>query len=129
MKIRMKENTLRLRLSQAETEQFGRDGKVSTITRFGSGSDSFISYSLEKGEIAKAVFTTFNGSEIKVIVPGKLADEWAFTSLEGFEENVPLNDGQSLYVLVEKDLHCLHKRVVEDDSDSFPNSLGKGKDK
>lgn len=126
MKIRMKDNTLRLRLSHGETEQFGREGIVTTITRFGNSPDAFLSYSLVKDEKAEAVYTTFGNNEIKVLVPGKLAAEWLLTNRTGFEENIPLNVGNSLFVLVEKDFPCLHKEPKEDDSDPFPDPFGNG---
>lgn len=109
MKIRMKDNTLRLRLSQSETEEFGRKGTVTTITRFGNSPDAFLSYSLVKDEKADAVFATFGKNEIKVLVPEKMAGEWLGTEQAGFEETIHLNDGNSLFVLVEKDFPCLHK--------------------
>lgn len=123
MKIRMKENTLRLRLSQLEVEEFKRQGKVSTITRLGPSSESFLRYSLQKDGSAKTVVTTFRRNEIIVLVPAKLADEWALTDKLGFEEQIPLNGKDHLYVLVEKDFQCLHKRPHEDETDSFPNPL------
>ncbi|WP_162052923.1 DUF7009 family protein [Pontibacter pamirensis] len=124
MKIRMSDNSLRLRLMQQEVEQFNREGKVMTATQLGPSPSQILRYSLTKDEGAEVVTATFISNDIEVRVPAKLSEEWAQTDRVGLEDQMPLGEGRHLYILIEKDFKCLQERPREDESDAFPNPLG-----
>ena len=121
MKIRMEDNTLRLRLFRSEVEQFRKDGKVSSTTPLGPSIESLLKYTLQKEEGAEMVGIAFKGNEIRVLVPVKLADDWVLTERIGFESKITLNGNSQLYVLVEKDFPCQHKGLQAGKSNLFPN--------
>jgi len=122
MKIRIKGNSLRLRLTQSEVTQFGESGVVSDSLHF-PGSDSMqLTYTIERGA-SESINVDFAGNEIKLSVPEQLANNWTSTEQVGFEQKLPLNDGEQLLVLVEKDFQCLKPRANENEVDNFPNPL------
>lgn len=57
-----------------------------------------------------------------MLMPEAWADEWIATERVGYESNMPLNDVQELYLLLEKDFVCLDN-TTEDQSDNYPNPL------
>lgn len=123
MKIRLKDNSLRLRLMQQEVEQFNREGKVTTTSQLGPSLVQTLSYSLIKDEEGDEVSATFIANHIKIYVPLEIAEKWMQDDQVGFEEQMPLDEGESLHILVEKDFRCLQARPHEEESDSFPNPL------
>jgi hypothetical protein len=119
MKIRMKDNSLRLRLSQTEVTHFHRHGEVKSTTRLGS--DGSLTYALIVSKDQEVISASFRENEIRVNVPEKIATEWALTEQVGFDEEMPLGGEEKLFILVEKDFRCLQERPHEDESDAFPN--------
>ena len=119
MKIRIKGNSLRYRLTRPEVERFSTTGLVEERVNFGSVA---LSYALCRTE-AEELSAAFGDSRITLFLPAALMDEWVLTDKVGFEHSMPLNGtGEILYLLVEKDYTCLDK-VDEDQSDHYPNPL------
>ncbi len=121
MKLRIKGDSLRLRLSQTELQSFAESGRVADSVRFpGSGR---LTYALQRDEEVGEVRAEFAGEGIMVRVPPALADEWSSTERVGFEQRQPLESGAELRILIEKDFQCLTERPGEDESDNFPHPL------
>ncbi|WP_224488617.1 DUF7009 family protein [Robertkochia flava] len=123
MKLRIKENTLRFRLSQGEVTEFKEQGTVRSITSFNLSGAQQLIYVLQRCESCDLLQATFSQNMIVVNVPAATADEWTDTNLVGFNNEVDAKDPSDLFILVEKDFQCLHKRPNEDESDNFPNPL------
>ena len=119
MKLRIKGNSIRLRLTQSEVEQVGQGQAVQEFVSFGPQTPRFL-YTLATSDLDQ-VSARYQEHELKVIIPKKEAKQWAATDQVGIEENLELEGGATLYVLIEKDFQCLHKRSTEDESDHFPN--------
>ena len=119
MKIRIKGNSLRYRLTRPEVEQFSKAGLVEEKVNFGSATLSYALRSTE-GEKMSAIL---EDNRITLYLPALLIEEWIHTDKVGFEHRMPLNStNDSLYLLVEKDYTCLDN-VQEDQSDNYPNPL------
>lgn len=116
MKIRIKGNTVRLRLTKTEVEDFGTKGIVEEHTQFGP--DSKLIYSLRKTD-GKELQVSFKQNKIEVQVPQNLATVWVNTEMVGLD-NHGVNESV-LQILIEKDFACLKERVGEDESDMFPH--------
>lgn len=116
MKLRVRGDSLRLRLTRGEVEAFGRDGRVEEAVRFGAGVR--LSYALERGD---ALSARLDGARVVVTVPADVAREWCDTDRVAIEGSQPVGDGASLRLLVEKDFACLKTRSGESDADAFPN--------
>lgn len=124
MKVRMEENSLRLRLKQKEVEAFSHKGEISSSTRFDLQAGSFISFVLRRDTTVEDIRAEFEHNEIRVLVPAVLADRWIGSDEEGFDVQMPIGENQTLYILVEKDFRCLHKGPDhKEDIDSFPHPM------
>jgi hypothetical protein len=123
MKIRIKGNSLRYRLTRPEVERFSETGSLEEQVNFGLAT---LSYTLSMTD-ADELSATFMDNRITVYLPASLVDEWVNTDKVGFEHRMPLNGtADSLYLLVEKDYTCLDS-VEEDQSDHYPNPLLKNR--
>lgn len=111
MKLRIEDDTLRLRLSEAEVQEFAATGRVTAAVHFGASAGQQLTYSLERlaaADAPAAVRVRYAPGALAVLVPGALADAWAGTDQNGFSEHVALADARQLRILVEKDLDCRH---------------------
>jgi len=113
MKIRIKGNSLRYRLTKTDVETFDKDGYLAESTQFGSQT---FKYALQR-TIAEFLTADFTDNTITMYMPAALALEWASTDRVGYE-----NNNTEMYLLVEKDFKCLDN-VAEDQSDNYPNPL------
>jgi hypothetical protein len=119
MKIRIKGNSLRYRLTRPEVQRIADTGLVEERVNFGSAALSYALCRTEAGELS----AEFKDNRITLYLPNVLIDEWVGTDKVGFEHRMPLNSpGEYLYLLVEKDYTCLDN-VDEDQSDNYPNPL------
>lgn len=117
MKIRIRENSIRLRLLKSEIEEFFISRKFSQATDFGI---TKFRYTLEVSESKENLFTEFLNNEIKVYLPVSFFDRWKETEQVGFSGYYDLGDGKKIFIKVEKDFVCLDE-TDEDQSDNFPN--------
>ncbi len=118
MKIRIYDDTIRLRLDRSEVEQIGAGDPVVCRTHFVDGSE-FI-YQLCQHE-DEQVTATFADGCISVMLPVSTAQHWAGTETEiTIRGEQPLDSG-ALALLIEKDFECLDPREGEDQSNRFKN--------
>jgi uncharacterized protein DUF7009 len=119
MKLRIKGDSLRLRLTQGEVQALDERGVVEDRVRFGDGA-AFI-YRLTLDRHSRAIAASFVGGVMEVRLPEQMALSWCRSS------DVTLAGAQStaadveLRIVVEKDFACLTPREGEDESDNFPN--------
>ena len=111
MKLRLEENSLRLRLSDAEVAEFARAGRVAYVITFGPTPSATLSYALARlpaTDAAPAVRVRYAAGALVVEVPAAIAEAWTSTANIGFEERVLTAENRELRILVEKDLDCRH---------------------
>ncbi|WP_228853375.1 DUF7009 family protein [Aegicerativicinus sediminis] len=121
MKLRIKGNTIRLRLTQSEVDTFKKMGEITEHLNFGENS---LKYSLKKSD-KHVISASFKQNLITVHIPSPLAEKWTNSDLVGLDNTNELNgeiEGEN-YILVEKDFQCLHKRPMEDETDNYPHPL------
>lgn len=119
MKIRIKGNTIRFRLTKTEVRQLAEEGLVEDATYFPAG-NSF-RYSLRTAASDENQ-VTFADGEISITLSIEWAKEWNANDAVGTSFEVP-TPTSPLSVLVEKDFNCLVIRDGEDESDHFKNPL------
>lgn len=119
MKLRIKGNSIRLRLTQTELDQFVEIGRVEETLHFPHGRR--LRYALQAQPDADQLAARFGDDGITLVMPDAWVQPWGTTDRVGFEATQPLDDGEGLYLLVEKDFQCLHKRP--DEEDAFPHPL------
>ena len=115
MKIRIKGNSLRYRLTRTDIDTFTKTGYLDEQTHFGT--DTLI-YAIQSTD-TDTLTSTFKNNKITVLMPRVMVKEWAETERVGFENKTP-----DFFLLVEKDFKCLDN-VEEDQSDNYPNPLAK----
>ena len=118
MKLRIENNSIRLRLSPSEVELFGQTGKVEGISVFGP--ENQLNYVLVRDEATKRMHASLENQTITVLIPRTFATKWIETSLVGLEEMIMVAEGTHLHLLVEKDFQKKRKGVTPD-ADAFPN--------
>ena len=121
MKLRIRDNSLRLRLTQVEVERLRRDGLVSARILFPDGRE--LVYEVESSPASVAPTTFYVGNTITVRLPETLVLAWAATDQVSIEEEQLLTGGERLRILVEKDFACLAPREGEDESDMYPHPM------
>ncbi|WP_222983092.1 DUF7009 family protein [Flagellimonas meishanensis] len=117
MKIRIKDNFVRYRLTQSEVKQFCETGKVMAHTQFPGGD---LCYQLVQNDQIDNLSASFENGNITLMVPLHLANNWHKNELVGFQHELKLPDGTILHLLLEKDFVCLDN-TMEDQSDNYPN--------
>jgi hypothetical protein len=117
MKIRIKNNGLRYRLTRSEVESFAQDGIFKEAVHIGDDTLTYILQRTAGGQLS----ASFKNNVITVLVPDAIAEKWTDTELVGFEHKT-----EALHLLVEKDFTCLDN-VEEDQSDNYPNPLAANK--
>jgi hypothetical protein len=121
MKLRLRNNSIRLRLTQREVTRFAETGVVAEVIEFGAGEDERLMYSLESSRSEPSVRAAVEVRKITVFVPRSDADTWASTDQVGIEGGQALPNGGELQILIEKDFTCLEPRAGGDDEDTFPH--------
>lgn len=119
MKIRIKGNSVRVRLSKPEVKLFAREGYIEEKTEFVNGTLVYAVKSADK----ETLTADFINGNLTMFVPVHLLQQWAATNLIGLHYNMPLNNGSHLHLLIEKDFKCIDADVAEDQSDYFENPL------
>ena len=119
MKIRIRGNSIRLRLQRTEVSLFARTNRVEDKIQFGSNSE--IVYSLNGSATAQDVDAALQSNEIRVTVPLKYGVKWATSDQVTMESSKALGGDSTLRIIVEKDFQCLSPRSEEDESDMYPN--------
>ncbi len=121
MKIRIRGNSIRLRLTQGEVDSFNLDGSFEQSCKFGPEKDNCLIYRLEKSTDYKQVDAQITNGIITIFLPEKKATNWAKGGDVGIEYTKYQNSQEELRILVEKDFQCLKPRQEEDESDNYPN--------
>ncbi|MEP7149395.1 MAG: hypothetical protein ABI857_10980 [Acidobacteriota bacterium] len=118
MKLRIKGNSIRLRLLRSEVERFAADGSISDEIRFGPNG---LRYTVVMSPEAESILAQFDNGEITISVPETAARRWASSDEVGFETQQEIGPDQSLAIIVEKDFECIDRPDDPDRADAFPN--------
>ncbi len=119
MKLRIRGNTLRLRLTRSEVAQLGAGQSVREETPFPNG--SVFAYELRPADICGAQqISQAAGTDIVVTVPESDATHWAQSDEVGFSGDGPFTVG-TMEILIEKDFTCITPREGEEELDTYPN--------
>lgn len=119
MKIRIKDNSIRLRLTRGEVDTVRDSGVVVSHTGFPGGRR--FSYALESSPASVNPAAFYSDNEVRVRLPETVVLAWVTTEQVSIQGEQILDDGEKLSILVEKDFACLAPRPGEDESDMFPH--------
>lgn len=117
MKIRIKGNTIRYRLTKSEVQTFCDTGYFSEQTEFTA---AIFSYELKAKKGISGLEADYKNNIITVYFPDADKNNWAVNSIVGFDNTYKTAAGKELFLLVEKDFVCMDE-TIEDQSDNYPN--------
>ena len=122
MKIRIKGNSLRIRLTKSEVGELSDTGYLEEQTLFaGNKTDSYrFACALQRMENESELSATLDTNKITMFVPAKLLKDWPENNVVGFHANMPVAENDVLYLLLEKDFACLDE-TTEDQTDNYVN--------
>jgi hypothetical protein len=120
MKLRIKGNSIRLRLRQSDVDRLAMNGAVEESTTFGSGRGQRLDYEIRVAGDDTVVRANFDGRRIVVRVPDEMLTRWADSDQIGIYAMQPTDQGE-LAVVIEKDFVCIDGDSGESQEDAFPN--------
>jgi hypothetical protein len=121
VKLRFRENSLRLRVNRPEVENLAAGGSLEERVEFPGGAR--LTYVLESSR-EPAAEATFRGGVIRVAAPDWQIKDWARGEAIGLYFQVAANESP-LRVAIEKDLECVGGSAEERDPEAFPRIPGK----
>lgn len=117
MKIRIKGNSVRYRLTRPEVELFSKTGYLEEKTEFPSNT---LVYALKAEKGRTELGADMNNGNITLYFPDSEKEIWFKSERVGYKNSMPVDDTLKIDLLLEKDFACLDN-VEEDQSDNFPN--------
>jgi hypothetical protein len=117
MKMRIRGNSVRIRLTRTEVAALGAGQSVSQVTAF-SPTACLVSSVTVSGEVA-APAATFVDGHVRIVLPLQQARRWAESEEVSISATQPVGEDPPLTLLVEKDFVCLHH--PSESVDAFPN--------
>ena len=119
MKLRIRNNSIRLRLEASEVRSLAETGVVESVTVFPGGRE--LTYAVESSPANVVPSAHLSEARITLRLPETGVLAWANSDQVSLEGQQRLDGGGALTLLVEKDFRCLAPRPDEDESDLFPN--------
>jgi len=117
MKIRIKGNSVRLRLTKTDVATLCETGRFEEKTPFPNG---LFTYALQVQSSTENMVATINDNTIEIGISTELIKNWSTNDKVGFQHMVSLENTAELWLLVEKDFVCMDE-TVEDQTDNYPN--------
>ena len=118
MKLRIRDKSVRLRLTQTEVDALRQEGLVSARTDFPGGREFRYEIESSPASVMPAAFLSDNVLTVRLPETSVLA--WATSEQLSIKGEQLLDEGEYLTILVEKDFSCLAPREGEDESDIYP---------
>lgn len=119
MKLRIRDNSVRLRLTRGEVDSLRLQGVVAATTVFPGGRE--FQYRVESSPAIVNPAAFFSENTISIRLPETAVLAWATSEQVSLPGEQVLDDGAKLNILVEKDFACLAPREGEDEADMFPH--------
>jgi hypothetical protein len=113
MKLRVRHNFLRLRLTQGEVAQLRDTGQVQEAIEFST--DQHLTYRIKAGSDGE-MRAQFQEGVVSVTIPTGLVNTWANSQQIGIEAQQ-----DTLRIAVEKDFACIDPADATENLDTFPN--------
>ncbi len=121
MKLRIRSNSVRIRLSRTEVDALCTTGHLEDATEFGTGT---FRYALQVKDGISGLQASFENGVVTMYTPVEFARTWPGNTVVGTSGEMPLPGGGHLSLLLEKDFKCIDN-TSEDQSDNYehPNTV------
>lgn len=120
MKLRIKENSLRFRVSRSDLASLIQTGRIEETIRFAPEHGATLTYALECSGAQKELSVRYRPQKVTVTLSLEEARKWSEGDEVGLYCTCKVGDGEVLELLVEKDFACLDGNDA-DNEDAFPN--------
>jgi len=120
MKLRIRGNSIRVRLERNEVARLGRGERIEQVTEFSP--DSHLVSRVESSPVSHVAATFYAGC-MTLLLPAEMVKAWAASDDVSIEAVQKISEDRELSILVEKDFECLHSQK-EENADAFPNPRG-----
>ncbi|MCB0708280.1 MAG: hypothetical protein KDC15_02645 [Chitinophagaceae bacterium] len=117
MKLRIKANSVRIRLTKTEVNKLATESYLQEVTVLPG--QTFI-YAIKSDDNATALTIAFENNILTMMVPKSFAANWHQNDMVGMDAWMQVNEKEKLYLLLEKDFVCLDE-TAEDQSDNYEN--------
>jgi hypothetical protein len=127
MKLRIRGDSIRLRLKRGEVDQLAAGINIEEETHFPS---AILTYRVDISENS-GITATFDNGCLAVNLPKSKVLDWANSDVVSLYSEQELSGSGALSLLIEKDFKCLepgHHRDCEDDEDTFPHPASQSTD-
>lgn len=121
MKLRIRGNSIRLRLTRPEVRMLATAGAVEETTRFDAR--AAFNYRLETTDLGDRVSAGWWDGRLTVRVPRAFAAAWDQSSQVGIEGTQVIEGHEPLRILIEKDFECLAPSRSENQTGAYANPL------
>jgi len=119
MKLRIKGNSIRLRLTRSEVAAVAAKGWLENRTDLGNRT---FAYAVTVSGSANELSARFDDDCITVVVAKPSVVSWASGEEVGLYGEQVTSDGKTLAIALEKDFRCLDRSGSEDDeADNYPH--------
>jgi len=119
VKLRIRDNSIRLRLTRGEVDQLRDEGVVQAVTSFPGGRE--FRYEVESSPASVNPGAFLSDNKVTVRLPESAVGAWAASEQVSITGEQQHENGEQLSILVEKDFACLAPREGEDESDMYPH--------
>jgi hypothetical protein len=116
MKLRIQNNSIRLRLTKPEVDKIIAGVSVIAETKIGS---NIFSYELIPNENL-GFLASFENNKLQLFINQETAQTWQDETKVGFEETIEI-EGNKLHILIEKDFKCLSPAREGKENEMFEN--------
>jgi hypothetical protein len=120
MKLRIKGNSIRLRVTPSEIKHLLRRGEIQEFVQLTANPMDRLTYAVVSSRCGPTTTVAYHLGDIIVSVPEAELKKWAGSEDIGVYADLALGDDWALSVAIEKDFACLD-RSDADNEDTFPN--------
>jgi len=120
MKLRIKGDSLRIRVSRSELARLLSGERVEDTIHFAAAPDALLTYALESAPQVSAVRLRYEPQNVTVLLSREQAELWGTEGEIGIYASIDIGEAGSVAIIVEKDFACLDRSDAEN-ADSFAN--------
>lgn len=119
MKLRLLDNSIRIRIQQKELASLHREGYIESVTSIDPVNDQHFRYRLQIDGSAVQLVAMLENNTLTVGINPEAVETLLHTDQVGVSSENETNHAATLCILVEKDFKCLTPRPGEEDA--FPH--------
>jgi len=121
MKLRIHDNSIRLRLTRSEVARFAAAGAIEGAIEFGPLPNQRLTYGLESSPQAAGLEVRLDERRVTIVLPEPTAKAWTEGDEVGVKGTQSLGEDKQLDILVEKEFRRMHGANAN--PDLYPNPL------